>query len=91
MYGTFLGGAAAVLTLCLFQASGVLVAAALLPRESAGVRLLAGSVLGSVEMQWFPALAAFLFGFDLRAQAAAVLLALACGAGALALCRRRGR
>ncbi len=90
MYGTFLGGAAAVLTLCLFQASGVLVAAALLPREGAGVRLLAGSVLGSVEMQWFPALAAFLFGFDLRAQAAAVLLALACGAGALALCRRRG-
>ena len=90
MQGSLPGLAAAVLMLAVFQACGLCGAWALFPRESPGVRLLLGSVMGSAALHWFPALAAFGLGFTLWAHGAAALGALACAGAALAY-GRRGR
>ena len=42
-----------------YQASGLCLARLALPGEGPGVRLLVGSVWGSVLLQWLPALLAF--------------------------------
>lgn len=91
MYGTFLGGCGAVAMLALFQACGVSIAWALLGGESRGARLLLGSVLGSIGMQWLPALAAFPLGFTLGAHWVAMGLMAGAAGGVLAVARRRGR
>ncbi len=90
MQGSLPGLAAAVLMLAVFQACGLCGAWALFPRESPGVRLLLGSVMGSAALHWFPALAAFGLGFTLWTHGAAALGALACAGAALAY-GRRGR
>lgn len=82
MHGSLPGLIAALLMLATFQACGLLVAWTLFPREHPGVRLLVGSVFGSTALHWFPALAAFVFGFGLAAHITAVLLALACAGAA---------
>ncbi len=90
MAGTVGGALLALLFFGLFQACGILAARAALSGESAGIRLLVGSVWGSAMLQWFPVLFAFFLGFTLPAQWAGLGLALACGGLALAAARRRG-
>ncbi len=63
MEGSLEGALAAILLFGAFQICGVAAAFPLLPQESTGVRLLFGSVAGSLMLQWFPALFAFGFGF----------------------------
>ena len=75
MYGSFSGGVMAMAMICFFQACGLCLSAVLLSRESPGARVLLGSVLGSVSMQWLPALSAFAFDFTLAAQISAMILA----------------
>ena len=85
-----LGTALSVGFLLLFQAAGVhLALLLLLRRESLGLRLLVGSVLGSVMAHWFPALWAFGLGFGHAAQAAAAVTAAALATGGWLVFRRR--
>ena len=74
-----------------YQASGLCLARLALPGEGPGVRLLVGSVWGSVLLQWLPALLAFAVGFTPLAQWLGLGIALALAAGALAGCRRLSR
>ncbi len=83
------GTLTAVAFLAVFQGVGQCLARALLCRRGTGLRLLLGSVLGSVLAHWLPALWAFGLGFGRRAHLAAVVTALALGAGALLLSRKR--
>jgi len=78
MEGSLVGAVLAVGLFTAFQICGMAVAFACLRREGAAVRLLSGSVLGSLMLQWFPALFAFIFGFSRTAHVLALLLALAC-------------
>ena len=81
MYGSFTGGMAAVVFLCFFQLCGLCLSAVIFPREGPGTRTLLGSVLGSVSLQWLPALMGFVSGFTRAGHmAAAVIITLAvCG------------
>lgn len=90
MEGSLAGAVAAVGLFCIFQICGMAVAFSALPRESAGVRLVAGSVAGSLMLQWFPALFAFAFGFSLPAHMLGLVLALGCAGGCLFVSRKRG-
>ena len=83
MEGSLEGTLAAILLFGAFQICGVAAAFPLLPQESAGVRLLFGSVAGSLMLQWFPALFAFGFGFSPAAHLLALLLALGCAGASL--------
>jgi len=74
MYGTFSGNVIAVLYFLLFQCSGYLLAQTFLYRESKVVKLLAGSVLGSVLLQWVPVLFAFFMDFTVSAHIAAAIV-----------------
>ena len=87
MEGSLLGAVAAAGLFLLFQCCGAAVAWAALPGESGGVRLLLGSVCGTVMLQWFPVPFAFLLGFTLPAHGCAAALALLCAG----LCLRAGR
>lgn len=90
MSGSLLGAAAALLYFALFQLCGIFCAFALLPREGKGVRLLLGSVCGSVLLQWCPILFAFFLDFTLPAHIGGA--ALASLLGGLGLWRwRRGK
>lgn len=91
MYGSFSGGMAALVFLCFFQLCGICLSAAVFPREAPGPRLLLGSVLGSLLMQWLPALMGFVFGFTLWGHLAAAVLAAATAGGALLWARKAGR
>ncbi len=73
----------------LFQLCGLCAAQALLSEESGGVRLLFGSVLGSVMLQWFPVPFAFFLGFSKAAHLCAAGLALLCAIASLAVLRRK--
>ena len=90
LYGTLGGTAAALLLFLLFQFCGACVSRAVLPEESGGVKLLLGSVCGSVMLQWFPVLFAFFLDFSLAAHLCGAVLALACAALGLWLGRKRG-
>ena len=87
MEGSLLGAVAAAGLFLLFQCCGAAAAWAALPGESGGVRLLLGSVCGTVMLQWFPVPFAFLLGFTLPAHGCAAALALLCAG----LCLRAGR
>ena len=63
MEGTVWGAALALAYLGTFQGVGLCLSRAALPGESPGMRLLLGSVWGSVALQWFPVLLAFFLGF----------------------------
>lgn len=80
MLGTAYGNFIAILYMMLFQVSGYMIARYLLRRENPCVQILAGSVFGSVLLQWLPVLFAFVFDFTrtghVAAAIAAVLLAL---------------
>lgn len=75
MFGSGWGAAAAVLSFLLFQVCGMGVLRPALREESPAVRLLLGSVCGSVMLQWFPVLFAFFLGFTLPAHLLGLLLA----------------
>lgn len=89
MEGSLPGALLALAYFGVFQLCGLCLARLALPRESAGVRLLLGSVWGSLCLQWFPVLFAFPLGFAPAAHLGALALALLC-AGA-ALWKGRGR
>ena len=91
MEGTLQGALLAALLFGGYQASGLCLARLALPGEGPGVRLLVGSVWGSVLLQWLPALLAFAVGFTPLAQWLGLGIALALAAGALAGCRRLSR
>ena len=56
MNGSLWGAVAALLYFALFQLCGISCVLALVPQEGRGVRLLLGSVCGSVLLQWCPCL-----------------------------------
>ena len=90
MEGTLLGAALAFGVFAAFQCCGVALAQAALPRESGGVRLLLGSVWGSVLLQWLPVAFAFFLDFSLPALFLGLALALVSSGAALWFLRRRG-
>lgn len=73
MNGTMQGNMIAVLYFLLFQVCGLLLGQAILKTERRDAKILGGSVLGSVLLQWIPVLFAFALGFTITAH----LLALA--------------
>ena len=87
MEGSLPGALLALAYFGVFQLCGLCLARLALPRESAGVRLLLGSVWGSVALQWFPVLLAFFLGFTPAAHLGALMLALLVGGAALWLGR----
>lgn len=91
MYGSFSGGLAAVAFLFFFQACGLCLGFLAFPRETPAARILLGSVLGSVGLQWLPVLAAFGLGFTVQGHmVAAGFAAAAVGLGVF-LAKKRGR
>ncbi|MGI6255226.1 MAG: hypothetical protein ACOYJZ_06295 [Acutalibacter sp.] len=91
MEGSALGAVLATVVFGLFQLCGISVSRLVLPRESAGIRLLLGSVWGSVMLQWFPVLFAFFLDFSQAALGCGLALALLLGAAALWGSRRLNR
>ena len=81
MYGTWIGNVIAVCYFLAFQACGLLLGRVLLRREGPFARILGGSVLGSVLLQWTPVLFAFFLDFTVQAHLLALLLtaAVSCG------------
>lgn len=65
MYGSWLGNMIGLLYFLLFQCCGMLIALALFKRESLCVKLLLGSVMGNVMLQWLPVAFAFFLDFNL--------------------------
>lgn len=91
MYGSFTGGMAAFGFLCFFQLWGLCLGAVSFPREAPGPRLLLGSAIGNIGMQWLPALMGFIFGFTLPGHLAAALLAALTACGALLWAKKAER
>lgn len=83
MEGSLPGALLALAYFGVFQLCGLCLARLALPRESAGVWLLLGSVWGSLCLQWFPVLFAFPLGFAPAAHLGALALALLCAGAAL--------
>ncbi len=79
MYGSVPGNLLGLLFFLLFEACGGLWAFALLPGESRSVKLLFGSVFGTVSLQWFPVLFSFIFGFTFLSHLLGLSLALLLG------------
>lgn len=71
MAGTFFGNILGTLYFLYFQLAGILLAVFALPKEKAASKLIAGSALGSLLMQWLCVLAAFVFDFTAVAHMAA--------------------
>ena len=63
MLGSFGGNVVAILYFLLYQFCGLMLAERFLQTEKKTLRLLAGSVLGSVLLQWMPVLFAFVLDF----------------------------
>lgn len=73
-WGTLIGNMAGTIYFLCFQLMGILITGFLLSKKDMVTRILSGSVLGSVLLQWLPAQFAFLFHFSLTAHIAAALL-----------------
>lgn len=71
-----------------FQLCGLLAARRLLPQESGGARLLYGSVLGSVLLQWCPIPFSFFLGFTKASHFCGLALACCLAALSLVFCKR---
>lgn len=72
-YGSVNGNIIGTLYFLMFQYAGFLYIRRLFPQKELVFRLLVGSVLGSVLLQWIPALFAFFFDFSLTAHVAALI------------------
>lgn len=73
-YGSIGGNFIGTLYFLFFQIAGIILTQYLLRNKDFVTRLLCGSVLGSVMLQWLPALFAFIFGFSITAHILAGLL-----------------
>lgn len=73
-YGSAWGNLLGTLYFLFFQITGIILTQYLLRKKDFITRLLCGSVLGSVMLQWLPALFAFIFDFSLTAHILAGLL-----------------
>lgn len=73
-YGSIGGNLLGTLYFLFFQIAGIILTQYLLRNKDFITRLLCGSVLGSVMLQWLPALFAFIFGFSFTAHMLAGLL-----------------
>lgn len=71
-----------------FQFCGLLAARRLFPQESGGARLLYGSVLGSVLLQWCPIPFSFFLGFTKASHFCGLALACCLAALSLVFCKR---
>lgn len=76
MFGSLLGDLAGAAYFLYFQAAGVLLMLALLKNENILMRLLLGSVAGSLMLQWLPIPFSFLLGFSLASHALGAAAAL---------------
>ena len=65
MQGTVYGNILGTLYFAYFQLAGILLAVFALRREKAFAKLVAGSALGSLFMQWLCVLTGFVFGFNI--------------------------
>lgn len=74
MFGSFVGNLTAIVYFLLFQYCGYVLACTFLCQEAHSVRLLAGSVFGSVLLQWLPVLFAFVLDFSVYGHIAAACL-----------------
>ena len=73
IWGSLGGNISGTIYFLYFQLIGLLIAGTLLSQKNTVTRLLCGSVLGSVLLQWIPALFAFLLDFSAAAHIAAAL------------------
>ncbi|MEG1426852.1 MAG: hypothetical protein RSC76_04100, partial [Oscillospiraceae bacterium] len=73
--GSALGNILGISVFLVFQCSGYAVAAKFLKGQSAAVKLLAGSVFGTVLLQWLPVFFSFFLGFTLLSNCLAVCTA----------------
>lgn len=73
-YGSIGGNLLGTLYFLFFQIAGIILTQYLLRNKDFVTRLLCGSVLGSVMLQWLPALFAFIFGFSFTAHMLAGIL-----------------
>lgn len=73
IWGSFGGNISGTIYFLYFQLIGFLIAGIVLSQKDAVTRILCGSVLGSVLLQWIPSLFAFLFDFSVTAHMAAAL------------------
>lgn len=82
IWGSFTGNVLGTIYFLYFQLIGFLMAGFLLSKKDEITRILCGSVLGMVLLQWIPALLAFIFHFSITAH---ILAALFCAIIAAAL------
>lgn len=77
MFGSVSGNILAISYFLFFQVVGVTISLYFFKREKILVRLLFGSVVGSIMLEWLPVLLAFIFGFTLLCHIMAAIIALA--------------
>lgn len=73
IWGSFMGNLIGTLYFLFFQIIGLMLTCFLLRKKSPVTRILCGSILGSVLLQWLPALFAFIFNFSITAHILAAL------------------
>lgn len=76
MFGSILGNFTAFFYFFYFQLAGLILASLLLKKEGALTKILLGSVMGSLLLQWTPVLLSFFFDFGFTAHILAQLLVL---------------
>lgn len=86
MEGSFGGALMALLYYLLFQCGGILAAHCFLRKEHFLIRLLFGSVLGSIMLEWLPLLFAFHFGFSIVSHILALSLVVVLAAAGVSYC-----
>lgn len=91
MAGALMGSILALTVFALFQCAGIAIAQVVLFKENSGIRLLVGSVWGSMLLQWFPVVFAFFLDFTPAALGCGLGLSLLLAAFALWTGRRQGR
>lgn len=88
MLGDIQGNLIAILYFLLYQLCGIRLAGRYLNKEDFSIRFLAGSVFGSVLLQWMPVVFAFAFGMDFT-RAGHVAAAILTSIITLLLCREK--
>lgn len=73
IWGFAIGNISGTIYFFFFQLIGFLLCSLFLSKKNFITRILCGSVLGSVLLQWIPALFAFIFQFSVKAHIAAAL------------------
>ena len=81
MDGSILGNLTGIGYFLAYQAAGLFVAFLILKEEEKAVRILLGSVFGSVLLQWMPVLFSFGIGFNRISHVAALVMTVVLTAG----------